>query len=474
MKASFGVHVPLAPLWNSYVSAGLPSAAELGRLPGQGPRFSAVLSATARFLYPAFLDEASDADLCAALLRFYEAVVDPPLHADAIRCGVGIVRHGLGCVLRGRDPLPARMEACLAPGGPYHVPGLGPAFWSALFQAAQRARRPGWTPAVLAGLRRIGLDCWASGDGPTAVYAGLLGTYERIQTLAPAANALHVDHFLSLVSSMKGRELTSRGFDHADAVADALRRVRSQAPLRRRLKDRGETIAQAQEQMEAALQKNSGAGISVALAAADPAGAGRSGVEWQAHAETLTLWAGRLWEAEDPYPLLASFWEADPIPGAGLWLPAAILHLRDPQAFAPWGEAVRQGYATLDDALDGAGPPAERYRLFNEGAAWLRRRYAIHPLETADVLAALAPDSAGCESGAPTFGGFCADTFWFLRELAADNRREWMEPRETATASPFANRWPNFVGRWRNATSCRSCAASTAGTWRRSRAAAAP
>ena len=44
-----------------------------------------------------------------------------------------------------------------------------------------------------------------------------------------------------------------------------------------------------------------------------------------------------------------------PLPGAGLWLPAAVLHLRDPQRFAPWGEAVRQGYATLDDALDGAG-----------------------------------------------------------------------------------------------------------------------
>ena len=75
------------PLWNAYLAAGLPSAAELGRLPGVGTRFSAVLSATARFLYPAYLDEASDADLGAALLRFYEAVVDPPLHGDALRRG---------------------------------------------------------------------------------------------------------------------------------------------------------------------------------------------------------------------------------------------------------------------------------------------------------------------------------------------------------------------------------------------------
>ena len=245
MKTSSGVHVPLAPLWNAYVAAGLPSAAELGRLPGLGPRFSAVLSATARFLYPAFLDEASDADLCAALERFYEAVVDPPLHADAIRSRIGIVRHGLECLLRGRDSLPARMEACLAAGGPYHVAGLGPAFWSALFQAAQRARRPGWTPDVIAGLRRLGLAPRRSGDGPAAVYAVLLAAYEHIQALTPAANALHVDYFLTLVASMKGRNLTSRDRPAgACPVVDAIRQVRTKAPLRQRLKERGEAIAQ--------------------------------------------------------------------------------------------------------------------------------------------------------------------------------------------------------------------------------------
>ncbi len=261
MKTSSGVHVPLAPLWNAYAAAGLPSAAELGRLPALGPRFSAVLSATARFLYPAFLDEAPDADLSAALTRFYEAVVDPPLHAGAIQSRIGIVRHGLGCLLRGRDPLPARMGACLAAGGPYHVAGLGPAFWSALFQAARRARRPGWTPAVVAGLRRLGLARWRSGDGPAAVYAALLAAYERIRALTPAANALHVDHFLTLVASMKGRDLLHRGRlpDEADPVADAIRRVRGQASLRQRLKERGDAIAQARERMEAALARNDGA-----------------------------------------------------------------------------------------------------------------------------------------------------------------------------------------------------------------------
>ena len=228
---------------------------------------------------------------------------------------------------------------------------------------------------------------------------------------------------------MKGRNLSCGGpsDDAGDPIADALRQVRSQAPLRQRLKQRGETIARAQEQMEAALAQSDGLQIGAALAATDPAGAGRSGLDWRTHAETLTLWVGRLWEADDGYPLLAWFWEADPLPGAGLWLPAAVLHLRDPQTFTPWNDAVRQGYAALDDALDGAGSTAERYRLFNEGAAWLRGRYAIHPLEIADILAALAPETIRRDDRAPAFGGFCPDTFRFITELAADNRRQWME-----------------------------------------------
>ncbi len=427
MKTSSRKHLPLRPLLNAYLSAGLPTAAELGRLPGVGPRFSAVLSATARFLYPAYLDEASDADLGASLLRFYEAVVDPPLHGDSLRRGVGVVRHGLGCLLHGRDALPVKWEACISPDGPYHVAGLGPAFWSALFQAVRRTRRPGWTPAVLAGLRRFGLDAWRPGDGPA--YASLLAAYERIQASAPAMTALHVDHFLTLAASMRGRDLFRR--DDRDAepclVSAALRQARGETSLRDRLKGRGEAIARAQDMLEEGLSQRDGVRIGAALADSDPAGAGRSALDWSAHGETLTLWAGRLWEADDPYPILASFWEADPLPGAGLWLPAAVLHLRDPQRFAPGGEAARRGYSTLDDALHAAGSFAERYRLFNEGVTWLCGHFHMHPLETADVLAALAPEAERRDEPAATFGGFCADTFRFLAELADDNRREWMD-----------------------------------------------
>ncbi|HZT78927.1 MAG TPA: DUF2461 family protein, partial [Gemmataceae bacterium] len=174
-----------------------------------------------------------------------------------------------------------------------------------------------------------------------------------------------------------------------------------------------------------------GARIGAALAVADPASAARAPLDWRARGEALTLWAGRLWEAEEPCDALADFWRADPLPGAGLWLPAAVLHLRDPRRFLPWDEASRQGYARLDDsAAFAAGDAAvEQYRLFNEGLAYLRERYRIHPLEAPAVLAALgrAEDEGGRPHAAARFGGFSADTFRFLAELGRNNRRAWME-----------------------------------------------
>ena len=178
--------------------------------------------------------------------------------------------------------------------------------------------------------------------------------------------------------------------------------------------------------MEMALANSDGKGIGDALAAANLEGCLRSPLDWGEHAETLTLWVGRLWESDDPYRTLAAFWNADPLPGAGLWLPAAVLHLRDPQNFAPWDEAIRAAYAALDDSAGGNHPAAERYRLFNEGVAWLRQRHQLHPLEMPAILAGL-----DREDGATRIQhhseGFCADTFHFLGELAHNNKRQWME-----------------------------------------------
>jgi hypothetical protein len=51
--------MPLAPLLHAHAAAGLPSPGVLRQLAGLGPRFSAVLGATARFLYTDFLDRSS-------------------------------------------------------------------------------------------------------------------------------------------------------------------------------------------------------------------------------------------------------------------------------------------------------------------------------------------------------------------------------------------------------------------------------
>ena len=141
---------------------------------------------------------------------------------------------------------------------------------------------------------------------------------------------------------------------------------------------------------------------------------------------------------------LTDFWTADPLPGAALWLPAAVLHLRDPQHFAPWDEDIRAGYAALDDSAGGAEPAAERYRLFNEGVAWLRHRYHLHPLEMPAVLAACRADRSDRDSRAtihePRFTGFCADTFHFLGELAHNNRASGWTASVSVIASPCVSR----------------------------------
>ena len=422
-------HLPLRPLLHTFVAAGLSSPADLVRLPGPGSRFAAILSATARFLYPDFLERAAPAEFAEALVRFYEAVVDPPLHVETLRRRAGLVRHAIAAFLHCRDSLPRRLAACLDADGPYRVVGLGPAFWSALLQGLAPTIHPGWTPATVAGLRRLRLVRLPQGASPADVYAALIETHARVRSVEPKLTALQIDHFLILVASLEGRHLERTAAAATCPVAQAVRRLRARLLLRELLRERGQTLADAQTRLESGLAKQDGKLIGAALAAADPQGWARAPLDWARHGDDLTLWCGRFWESDDPYTHLTAFWQADPLPGAGLWLPAAVLHLRDAQRFGPWNDTLRQGYAALDD--DTGGPPAERYRAFNEGIAWLRQRHGLHPLEVPGVLAALAtgcaPDDTGPRPLLDRFGGFCADTFAFLRDLAVDNRREWLE-----------------------------------------------
>src|SRR5437588_171255 len=129
---------PLRPLLRVYLAApGPPSA-----------RSIAVQAARANWLNPNFLDAADEAALRDRLVPFYEAVVDPPLHAETLGRRVRLARHGLNHLLHGGDPLPVRLDRCARSDGPYAVPGLGPTFWAAVAQATDPDRLPGWTPAT--------------------------------------------------------------------------------------------------------------------------------------------------------------------------------------------------------------------------------------------------------------------------------------------------------------------------------------
>ncbi|MGL4550777.1 MAG: DUF2461 family protein, partial [Gemmataceae bacterium] len=373
-----------------------------------GPRFEAVLAATARFLHADFLDRADGGRWLDAVTRFHAAV--SPLHADTARRRAGFLRHAAGSLLRGRASWPDKLHACLSPDGPYRVPGLGPAFWSALAQGTSPVRLPGWTPLTWRGLERLGLAPRSAAAGPGDRYGCLIDGHARLRRLAPQLTALHLDHVLSLVAVMAGRDLFSGG----DALGRDPLAPRGRGDLRQTLKVRGQEIADGQEAFAAALEGGDAAALLDALGAVE-----RGRVKPSA---LLLEWAGRFWRDDDPYPALERFGREQPVAGAGLWLPAAVLHLRDPLRFAPYGEALRDAQARLDDGVDPGDAPAERYRLFNALCEHVRKVHAVHPLQ---LPAALADGPASDD--AERFAGFCPDTFRFLAELEQNNERAWMD-----------------------------------------------
>jgi 5-methylcytosine-specific restriction enzyme B len=382
------------------------------------PRSLAVRSAR-DWLNPDFLDAADEPALRDRLVAFYTAVVDPPLHADTLARRARLVRHGLNHLLRGGDPLPVRLERCAHADGAYAVPGLGLIFWAAVAQATDPDRLPGWTPAAERGLVRLGLLKRSDRDGPGVVFARMTEAYAEIRAVEPELTGTEIDDFLARVAATRGRELASGARNVNEAVEDLVRQVRGKYPLRERLKAHLPTRAEGHARLETALKAQDAGGVREALQSLGPGGDG-------IHDEALLGWAGRLWAAEEPFAVLADYWQTATLLGGGPWLPVAILHLRDPRRFPLWDDDARRGLAVLDDGFDPAGPTAEGYRLFAEGCDELRRRFRLHPLEVPDVLAAATrePDDVPRPD---RFDGFCSDTFAFLSELAANNERAWMD-----------------------------------------------
>src|SRR6266542_2443538 len=188
--------LPLVPLVRAYADGGVLPAEGLATIPVLGPRFRAVLAAPAGLLREEFLDHAAEADFRQAVVAFYKDCVQPPVQLAALQRRTGLVRHALGHLLRCPDPLTRKIEGFLSARGAYHVPGLGPAFWSALFQGLDPLRHPGWLPATVLGLRRLGLARWGTNASPAQVYTAMLDACTRVRAVEPTLTALHVDHFL--------------------------------------------------------------------------------------------------------------------------------------------------------------------------------------------------------------------------------------------------------------------------------------
>jgi 5-methylcytosine-specific restriction enzyme B len=395
------------------------------------PRLLAIRSAAADWLNTPFLDSADEPTLRGRLLPFYEAVVDPPLHCEALARRVGLVRHGLNHLLRGGDPRPVKFDGCARATGAYSVPGLGVAFWGAIVQAIDPDVIPGLTPGTERGLCRLGLLKRSDRDTPGSLLDRMQEAYDRLRA-ETGWTATDIDHFLSRVAATRGRELATRPPTGSEVVEDLVRRVRSKLPLRERLKSFLPARQAAHRAMGAALNRCDAAGVRDVLQTLGPGDEGM-------HDEALLDWARRLWDADDPYPVLADYWQTATLLGGGPWLPAAILHLKEPRRFPRWDDDARAGLAALDDGYDPTGPPAEGYRLFAEGCDELRRRFRLHPLEVPDVLRTALRDAD--EPVRPdAFGGFCSDTFAFLADLERNNAREWMAAERERYA--FAVREP--------------------------------
>lgn len=86
--------------------------------------------------------------------------------------------------------------------------------------------------------------------------------------------------------------------------------------------------------------------------------------------------------------------------------------------------ALRQ----LDEAFPEGLESQDEKALIEEAVTHLRERHHVHSLEVGDLLERIAAKAAESQTTlSRAFGGFCADSFQFLRELADNNRREWME-----------------------------------------------
>ena len=240
--------LPLGPLLASYRT-------RFGGPDDPNPRAAAIRTARSNWMNEPFLDRSPPGDLAKQLLGFYRAVVPIPWHEDTIVRHGGMIRHGLNHLLRGQDATGVRIARCAVPGGAYHVPGLGPAFWS----AAAKATRPRPVAALVAGTCLGPGPAWANPSATLAATSGRPGRPRLPRTTSILAGhcdltASDLDSFLVAVAGLEGRELgpTVPPDDRLpDKIAQALRELRTRCPLKKRSAEH----TAARTELEAALDE---------------------------------------------------------------------------------------------------------------------------------------------------------------------------------------------------------------------------
>jgi hypothetical protein len=112
-----------------------------------------------------------------------------------------------------------------------------------------------------------------------------------------------------------------------------------------------------------------------------PAFMGRNANHLVADLDELNRWIDALWNAQDDASVvrvLDDFWTTDSVSGAGKSFPTTLLHVRDPERFAPLMDGLAAGYRRL------TGQEATRrkgavYLEYAHRVVALRREYGISP-----------------------------------------------------------------------------------------------
>lgn len=367
----------LLPLLHSYGQHHLCDLNSIAQLPILGARADAVLRARANWCHDDFVVTASDADLLRNLQAFYEAVSPAPLFGASLTRNLECIRAGLTHLLESRDGIAVRLNRCLARSGVFAVAGLGPAFWSAVAQSLDPLRHPSWTREIVQGARRLGLvrrrQVW---------YGDLLKACEQIRERDPRLTAIHVDHFLTLASAGKGRDLSAVTLP-VDPFPALIADERASRPMEARLREHAARIATARHGLQAALSLEDGPAAIAALESID-AGLSISARAWDAAA--LLQWIAWIWNDDDPLAELAACERESA--GASRCLTSAVLHLRYPDRFPLWDRAAAAGLSRIADG------PADDYFQFTEAVSALCNRYGLHLTEVPGVLARLGRSKA--------------------------------------------------------------------------------